>query len=128
MKRELGNVVHVTRGYGKNHNYPPHKNIRYDGENYKVEIRKFDRNFDKLYKTGDLSSKNMNTKMWRNLKILYCADKSKKTSITFDYKCTETGTYMVDLLYYDYNYDNTKCKGSIYMKNPIHYGLVMIII
>lgn len=116
MKRELGNVVHVTRGYGKNHNYPPHKNIRYDGENYKVEIRKFDRNFDKLYKTGDLSSKNMNTKMWRNLKILYCADKSKKTSITFDYKCTETGTYMVDLLYYDYNYDNTKCKGSIFMK------------
>ena len=75
MKRELGNVVHVTRGYGKNHNYPPHKNIRYDGENYKVEIRKFDRNFDKLYKTGDLSSKNMNTKMWRNLKILYCADR-----------------------------------------------------
>lgn len=116
VKRNLGNAVYVTRGYGKSHNRSPLKNIHYSGENYKVEIRKFDRNFDTIYKPDSLNQTNLAKKSWRNLTILYCKDKSKGSSINFDYKCTETGDYLVDLLYYDYNYNESKCNTSIFLK------------
>lgn len=116
MKRNLGDIVHVTRGYGKNHAHSPHKNIHYSGEDYKVEIRKFDRNFDKIYKITDINYTNLSKKSWRNLTALYCDNIKKKPSINFDYDCKETGDYLVDLLYYDYNHNDKKCKGKISLK------------
>ena len=109
VKRNLGKQVHVTQGYGKTHPHRQHKNIHYEGEDYKVEIRKFDRNYDKIYTINQINYKNLEPKNWRNLKILYCPDTKKKPNINIDYECKETGTYIVDTLYYDYNYDETKC-------------------
>lgn len=133
MKRNLGDVVHVKRGYGKNHHNSPQTNISYRGENYKIEIRKFDRNFDTFYNTTNISYTNMDLGRWRNLKILAYDDtdnstisintdnsvkktKQKKSSIEFEYKCSETGNYVLELLYFDMGYNLNKCRADIYLK------------
>lgn len=116
LKRNLGDVVHVKRGYGKNNKNSPQKNIRYDGEDYKVEIRKFDRTFDNIFTPSNLIFTNLNKSNWRNLNVLTHDNKSGKGSFSFDLKCAETGTYMVDLLYFDMNYNENKCYADIYLK------------
>lgn len=110
MKRKIQDISYV-----KKRNRAPSRNIWYSGENYMVYIRKFDRNFDTVYTPDSLNKTNMSKKSWRNLPILYCNNK-KESSINFDYTCSETGEYLVDLLYYDYNYDDTKCSATISLK------------
>lgn len=116
MKRILGNSVHVTKGYGKNHKYNANKNIHLEGENYKVEIRKFDRTFDTIYTIDSIYSNNLNVGYWRNLQCLYHDGinyEEKIPYVEFEYKCSETGNYMIDFLYFDMNYTEYKCYSII---------------
>lgn len=153
VKRTLGNRVHVTRGYGKNHYKPPITNIDYRGENIKVEIRKFDRKFDKVYTADNFKYQYMKFAKWRDIKVLKYYDSttidvdldefgidkvdikgaipvgdtnidkiiksirdSRKPTAEFSFKCTETGNYVVEILYFDVAYDENQCDATIHLK------------
>ena len=123
MKRTLSNVTHVTRGYGRNRKYNRQKSIRFqkENENYRVEIRKFDRNFDTFYFIDNMTTENLDGAVWRNLKcLIYNLPKGDIEeydgtipSIEMEYECSETGNYMLDLLYFSMNYDVDDCNANI---------------
>lgn len=117
MKRNLGNTVHVTRGYGYDHKYGIQRNIHLEGENYKVEIRKFDRNFDMIYTINNMSHENLYVTKWRNLDCLLHAPieinggvyDNSESYIELEYNCIETGSYMIDFLYFNEKYEDKDC-------------------
>ena len=127
MKRILRNTTHVTRGYGRNNSYGKTKNIRLKGENYKVEIRKFDRNFDFTYTLNSISSNNLKRAKWRNVSCLYFDEERNQDNeptflywdniptIEFEYTCSETGNYMIELLYFSMNYTDTTDNQTDYI-------------